>query len=161
MYLNEEKTKYECLLESETCEEKSKISIKNINLCIDNLQKCLEENYKIFDNECYNECPENTEIKDDSNICLCKYDYYNQSNLLTCYGKEEICDINVYPFKKFDSRECFKTIEECIQRDFYIFNNLCYKNCPINTEDKNNNNICECSYHFFYNNIDNVYNCFD
>ena len=91
MYLNEEKTEYKCLTQSEKCEDKNKISINDMNLCIDNLEKCLIENYKIFNNECFNECPENTETKiDNGGVCLCKYDYYNQSNLLTCYGEQEI-----------------------------------------------------------------------
>ena len=161
IYLNDEKTEYECLKESEKCEDKNKISIKDINICIDNLQKCLNENHKIFNNECYHECPENTEqIKDNISICICKHYYYlNQNNLLICFSSNEICDINDYPLKKYNSRECFKTNEECIQRGFYIFNNLCYNNCPNNTEDKNNDNICLCSYNYFNNS--NLLTCFN
>ena len=33
---------------------------------MDNLQECLNEKYKIFNNECYKECPNNSESKIDN-----------------------------------------------------------------------------------------------
>ena len=39
MYLNNEKTEFECLRESEACENRNRKSIKYINLCIDSLEK--------------------------------------------------------------------------------------------------------------------------
>ncbi len=79
-------------------------------LCIDNLEECLKENYKTINNSCYNECPENTELKSDNpNNCLCKYNYYNKINLLECYEPSDSCEIKNYAFKKYDNNECFKT----------------------------------------------------
>ena len=134
-FLNKENTEYECLSENEKCENINKISVKNVKECIDNLEACINENYKIFNEECYPDCPNNTAPKlDNVSICTCQYYYYNQSNNLTCYNPEENCENLNYPFKKFNTKECFKTKEECFQRNFFIFDNLCYDECPKGTE---------------------------
>ena len=148
--------------ESQECESKSKIPIIGTMICIDDIQECINGNFKVMNNTCYNECPENSESKSyNPNICICKYNYYNVSNALECYGPEDSCEIKGFPLKKFDNNECFKTNEECKNRGFYIFNSLFYDICPINSEIKSNSNdnICLCKYYFIHNN--NSIICFD
>ena len=160
IYLNNEKTQYECLKESEKCEDKNKIPVIGALICINDLEECLNNNYKIMNNTCYSECPDNTEPKsDNSNFCQCKYTYYNDSNILECHGPTDSCEIKDYPYKNFDNNECFKTKEECKNRGFYVFNNLCHDKCPNNTEIKNNDKICICLYNYFNNS--NEFECFN
>ena len=157
IYLNGEKNDYECLTVNETCKEKNKYPIIDTKECIDYLQECKDLNFKIFNEECYINCPENT--VEQYGDCLCSFSYYNKSNFLICYSKEKTCQSENYPFKKMDEKECFNNKEECIERDFKIFNNICYEECPFNTELKYNDNICYCSYNYF--NDSNSYDCFN
>ena len=52
-----------------------------------------------------------------------------------------------------ETQECLKTKEDCIERGYKIFNKECYDECPLNSEDKNNDHICECSYYFYNNKL--------
>ena len=148
-YLNKEKTDYECLSENEKCANKNKISVVDIKECIDNLEECINKDYKIFNEECYyNNCPENTSPKlDNTSICTCQYYYYKQSNIkLICYNSYQDCEYLNYSFQNFNSKECFQTKEECFERNLYVFENLCYNECPFGTEINNSiyDNSKEC-----------------
>ena len=44
-------------------------------------------NYKIFNEECYIECPNDTAEKDGH--CLCLFSYYNKSNHLICFSSDK------------------------------------------------------------------------
>ena len=154
--LNEETDYYDCLTETETCNDKNKIPNIDTKVCLDTLQDCIDKNYKIFNGECYTDCHDKIE-QDDHYTCLCSNYYYNQSNYLTCFSSE--CDSEIYPIIKFDTKECFKNKEECIGRNYNMFNNLCYEICPNNSEVKNNDNICYCSYNYF--NDSNFFTCFN
>ena len=109
----------------------------DIKECIDNLEECINNYYKIFNEECYyNNCPENTAPKlDNISICTCQYYYYKQSsNKLICYNSYQDCENLNYSFQNFNSKECFQTKEECFERNLYVFENLCYDECPFGTE---------------------------
>ena len=157
IYLDNDKSDYECLTENEICKDNYKYPIITTKECIDSLQECTDMNYKIFNEECYIECPNDTAEKDGH--CLCLFSYYNKSNHLICFSFDKTCESENYLFKKSDEKECFNNKEECIERNFKIFNNLCYEECPINTELKYNDNICYCSYNYF--NDSNSLTCFN
>ena len=63
-------------------------------------EECINGGYKIFNRECIKNCPINTQFDDNDN-CICKYNYYNESNLFTCYGNGETCEISGYPINIF------------------------------------------------------------
>ena len=163
-YVNKEKNDYECLKEHEKCvnfKSVKKYPIIDKKECADSLQDCIDINYVIFNEECFKYCPNKTELKEEnSHYCFCKYYYYNKSNFLTCFEDGETCESMDYPIKMNNTKECFKTKEECTKRGFKFFNNICYEiDCPKNSYDKNNNGICLCSYYFF--NQTNLLNCLE
>ena len=58
LYLDDGKNDYECLSKNETCKDKNKYTIISTKECIDSLQQCININYKIFNEECYIDCPD-------------------------------------------------------------------------------------------------------
>ena len=46
------------------------------------------------------------------------------------------------------------------KKGFKTFNGQCYKECPINTYEKNINEICVCSNYYFYDIENGLYTCF-
>ena len=165
-YVNEGKTDYECLKEKEKCWDNKRYNITDIKECVNTAQECVDLGYKVFNYDCLNKCPENSELKTEeeknanAGICLCKYNYYNDSGFLTCFENEEKCENKNFPFKMENTNECFSTTDECTKKNFKLFNNICYENsCPTNTIEKYDNGICLCSYYYF-NNSDKL-ECFD
>ena len=158
-YINEEKSDYECLKEIEKCRDKKRYNITDRKECVNNISECIENNYKVFGDECLALCPENSESLENEGICLCKYNYYNDSNILTCLEDEKTCEEGGFPIKMANTTECFKNKFECTKRGFKFINNICYKDqCPGNTIEINDG-ICSCLYHYF-NNSDNL-TCFN
>ena len=149
-----------CFNEEDNCQSKGyAYTNKDTKECFNTKEDCIQRGYKIFNNECYDECPLNSEDKNNNNICFCSYNYYIKSNSLDCFNEAENCKSKRYDYANMDTKECFDTKEDCIDRGYKIFNKECYNECPLNSEDKNNNNICECSY-YFYNNS-GILNCFN
>ena len=166
-YVNDERSDYECLKETEKCTDKNRYNISEEEECVDTKKKCYNRDYFVFNYDCLTECPNNTEgieTTDEKN-CLCKYDYYNKSNFLTCFDEGVTCENESYPIKmskKNNSNECFKTRNECINRGFKFFNNICYKSCsetPVNTTEKNKDGMCRCIYYYY--NDTNILDCFN
>ena len=161
-YVNEEKSDYECLKKTEKCMDKKRYNISEKKECVNTKQKCFDDDYFVFNYDCLTECPYNTEAKENDKNCLCKYNYYNESNFLTCFDEGLTCEEQNYPIKMNDGKECFKTKNECIKRGFKFYNNICYESCtetPTTTIEKNNDGICRCE-NFYYNNTD-ILDCFD
>ena len=75
-----------------------------------------------------------------------------------CYSEEEKCSDKI-PVN--DLKICLDTIDDCISKNYKIFNNECYSvNCPENSDIKSSSsNYCYCS-NYFYNN-DNILECFN
>ena len=115
--------------------------------------------YYQFNFECYkNKCPENT--KDVNNTCECKYKYFIEEGKLNCFSEETTCESINYPIES-NNNQCFLTKESCIENGNKIFNNICYINsCPDNSYDENNDGNCFCSYNYFYDSENNLYECF-
>ena len=159
-YVNEERTDYECLKETEKCWDKKRYNITDRKECVDTIDECTGNNYKVFSDECLPTCPENSEIKETEGICLCKFNYYNDSNILTCLENGKSCEEGGFPIKMNTTNECFKNKFECIKRGFKFYDNICYEEqCPDNTIEKNNDGICSCLYYYF-NNSD-ILTCFN
>ena len=83
---------YICLAEYESCQSKGYL-YKNDNLkeCFNSLEDCKSKGLKIFNNECYISCPENTKIdENDISICICENLYYkNNDNELNCFSNDK------------------------------------------------------------------------
>ena len=134
-YSEANETDYICYKENEKCSDYGQIPVNDLKICLDSIEKCIEKNYKIFNNECYNEsCPENTEIKTPGDIyCLCKdYFYNNTKNELTCYDSSEKCKDNGFEYFNPLTKECFISLEDCYNKNnTFYFNKYCYKDeCP-------------------------------
>jgi hypothetical protein len=150
------------LKETEKCIDKKRYNISEKEECVDTKQKCFDENYFVFNYDCLSECPNNTEAKENEKNCLCQYNYYNSSNLLTCFDEGVTCENQSYPIKMNNNNECFLTKKECIKRGFKFYNNICYESCtetPVNTIEKNDDGICRCQ-NYYYNNSD-ILDCFN
>ena len=149
-YLDKIKSSYECTKENEKCSDNNRYNISDRKQCVDTKEECLNLGYKIFNYECINECPINTE--DDGNgICLCKFYFLNISNIYTCFNETQTCETLGYPIKKNNTNECFQSQIECTVKGYKYFNNVCYDSCPENMNDKNNNGICLCKYNYINN----------
>ena len=126
--------------------------------CFENEEQCIIKGYKIFNKECYNECPKNTNVKINDNICECESYFYKNNDLYNCFDSDKTCESEGYSYVNKETKECFENEEKCKLKGYKIFNRECYDDCPENTNDENNDNICECSFYFYKNN--GIYNCF-
>ena len=132
-YPEEDINNYICYNEEEKCGDKIPVIDKKI--CLDTINNCTSNGYKIFNNECYSECPENTEIKNNGNyFCLCQHYYYNNNSKLICYDSTvESCEYKNHKYSNPDTLECFNSLEDCLNKNnSYFFNLNCYKeSCPL------------------------------
>ena len=130
------------------------------NECFKNKFECIKRGFKFYNNNCYEEqCPNNTIEKNNDGICSCLYNYFNNSDILTCFNEAETCQTNGYPITNMDSKECFTSLDICRNRELKIFNNNCYNICPENTIPKNDDTSCICS-EYFYTDENNFLSCF-
>ena len=111
-YYFDSSNKYHCT-ESNKCPENYKL-IRSEKKCIDNCNKDIKYSYEYL-NECYSNCPNNTE-SNKNNICILNNN--NLSYQLEC--PEE------YPYENIYEKECIK---EC--NITYLLNNICKINNPI------------------------------
>ena len=86
---------------------KKKYMYKNdeIKQCFNNLYDCINNGYKIFNNKCYNSCPENTYEKNAHGICNCSYYYFYDSitDNYNCFAENQTCEEKGYKLKGHDS----------------------------------------------------------
>ena len=66
------------------------------------MNKCIERNYKIFNEECFEECPNNTINQEGSNICLCDIKCGNCSLESSKYNLCISCNINNNFYQKLN-----------------------------------------------------------
>lgn len=114
----------------------------------------------LYNNTCYLECPKDiTNIDEENFKCVCKYyGYYIDENNYICYNEEEICKDKI---PVVDIRQCEDSINSCINKEYKIFNNKCYKDCPRLTKLGEDGYSCKCKYSY-YNDINtNIINCFE
>ena len=156
-YLDQEKSDYECIKETEKCWDKKRYNISDRKECVDTIEECTNKAYKVFNDECLTNCPDNTE--ENQQICLCKYNYYNESNFLYCFDEGKTCESEGYSIKMNNGKECFKNKNECIKRGLKFYQNECYESCPEYTLEKNKDGICSCPNYYF--NDSDILTCFN
>ena len=130
---NLENNNYICYSEEEICNDK--IPVIDSKICLNNIDECKQNNYKIFNNECYsNGCPNNTKLNEsDGFSCICSYYFYKYTNnTLECFDESVSCEDKNYSFYNPVTLECFYSLEDCFsKKNSFYFNNLCYNNeCP-------------------------------
>ena len=155
-YINKANDKFECLSETDLCKNHdNKYSKTDTKVCASNRKECIDEGYKIFNTFCYKTCPENTEVSGDN--CQCKFHYYEENGELFCFSEDKSCDDIGYPTKSNTNR-CFLSKNDCINKGFKFFNNVCLMDtCPANTND--NGGICSCSYFYYRDSETDLYDC--
>ena len=158
-YTNNDQSDYECLKETEKCSDNKRYNISYIQQCVDTSQECVNRGYKVFNFDCLNECPLNSQDSLNNGLCSCQYNYYENDNILNCFASGVTCESLGYSIKMQNSKECFHTEQECINKKHKMFNNTCYESCPDKTEDKNKNGYCLCKDNYFNNS--NILNCFE
>ena len=130
---NLENNNYICYSEEEKCSDK--VPIIDLKICLNSINECKVNDYKIFNDECYsNGCPNNTKLNENDGFsCICSYYYYKYTNnTLNCFDESISCEDNNYSFYNPDTYECFNSLEDCFSKNnLFYFNNFCYKNeCP-------------------------------
>ena len=126
-----------CYSNEEKCGD-DKIPVIDLKKCLNTIQECKDNNYKIFNNECYSEnCPNeyNTKLDSDGISCICSNLFYNNTNdnKLDCFEDSITeCPRDIYNYYNPQTKECFISLDDCITKgNNYFFNNNCYKNgCP-------------------------------
>ena len=126
---------YICYSKEEKCLDK--IPVIDLKICLDNIEQCKLNNYKIFNNECYSqECPNNTKLDNNDEykyMCKCENYYYTfiSNNTLNCFEDSISCEMKNYSFSNPITYECYDSLDDCFYKgNSYFFNNYCYKdNC--------------------------------
>ena len=127
-----------------------KISKAESNECLKNCKGILSVNEDIcYDNNFV--CSQdniNTELITKSNgqkKCECKYKYYYENGMKTCYGESDDCS----PGKLYipETNGC---VDSCISPYVKKFDNFCLRNCPENSvEDNVDHNLCICNHYWY------------
>ena len=85
------------------------------------------------------------------NICECINYYYFKDNYMICNDIPDKCDENTeYKYLKDGTKEC---VDFCGGKYNKLFNNICYRFCPKNTEEieEEGNLTCKCKYLWYMN----------
>ena len=127
------------------CNEEENL-ITETNQCILKTSTCSFEKPLLWNNLCYKECPTPT-IEDTvkGNTCKCQYKWFIRNDgLIECMEENTECPYDSHPYLIYQTKECVKDETYC--KDKYIFNFVCYDECPINTVKPTNedNKNCEC-----------------
>ena len=113
----------------------------------------------LYNETCYIDCPKYITYSDEDNRkCICKYyTYYYDDNNYICYGEKEICNDKI---PVIDLKICLNTINDCINKEYKVFNNKCYSiGCPNLTKKNSDEHTCICQYTYY--NESNLLNCFE
>lgn len=121
---------YVCFTEEEKCN--NLIPVIDLKKCLNTTDDCIRKGYKIFNNECYETCPDKTKLSADGINCICSNYFYNENNLLNCFESTETCETQNYPYSNPETSECFNDLEDCLSKsNLFYFNKNCYKSqCP-------------------------------
>ena len=158
-YYFNQNNKYECT-SSNLCPLQYNKLIINKKKCIDD---CLKDDENIYDynNECYNQCPQETKTYEKEKICLdsCKAEQFEYNNI--CYDD---CPNNTY--------RIFMNRNICVinpPENFYLDKNdniykICFNTCKTCRQSGNDNthNCDECinSYKFINDSLGIPNNCY-
>mgnify|MGYP002623862319 CR=1 FL=1 len=134
-YTDSTKSEYICYEESQICGDKT--PLKDINICVNSMDDCINKGYKVFDNDCYNDCSniDGAEVdEDNANYCSCSlyYFYRDNNNKMICL--HSYCANEGFMYSNPDTNECFTSLEVCLSKNLVFFNSFCFENnCPVNT----------------------------
>ena len=79
----------------------------------------------LFNNICYEQCPENS-APNENDECVCEFYYYKDiSGNTICLSEEQNCPSD-YSYLNHDTKECFDSLDKCD----HFFGDICYNNCP-------------------------------
>ena len=87
-------------------------------------------------------------------ICKCKYYSYSDNydtiyNNYICFSELEKCREYI---PVIDLKICLNSIDDCIIKNYKIFNKECYsKNCPENTKKIDDTLYCSCQRMLYFN----------
>ena len=85
----------------------------------------------LFNGICYEKCPISTVEDNIKNICKCEFAFSINDNIITCYD-DNIC-ITDNSYQNPDTKECFSSLDKCLEKNKFFFNNDCYtEKCPTN-----------------------------
>ena len=152
-YIEDENKNIICLNNNE-CPENYKFQIENKktgkNYCV---KRCPNE-YKEFNHQCLDDCPLGTfEVINSNNLLTCQCInqwFFNNHNLMECNDIKS-CQ-NVIGKNKY-ILELNQCVNEC-EADQVEFNNICYRECPLNSYEIeiDGKKTCKCLYNWFNSN---------
>ena len=97
---------YICYSRKEGCP--NKISVVDLKECVDDINECINNGYKIFYDQCYKDnCPDNSYYDENEQIYKCNWLHYTDSltNDIKCSSDKEICPEG-YPYERISTHEC-------------------------------------------------------
>lgn len=129
-YKEDTDNNYICFTEEEKCN--NLIPVIDLKKCLNTTDDCISKGYKIFNNECYNSCPDKTKLSEDGINCICSNYFFDENNVLNCFESTETCETKSYPYSNPETYECFNDLEDCLSKsNLFYFNKNCYKSqCP-------------------------------
>ena len=124
----------------------------NTRECV--LSKCRKGYYK-FNFECYyGSCPENTSLISPNNYeceSLLEYCYIDVNYKTHCSNKS----FDGYQFKYENTKIYFRTCNDSLYFfgfSTFLYQNICFKNCPSQTITNHLTGKCECNFFIYYSN---------
>jgi len=83
----------------------------------------------LFNGICYEACPLNTIADNENNICKCEFAFHIDDKKIICY-EDNNCPSG-YPYQNPDTKECYSSLDKCLEKNKFFFNNKCYTDqCP-------------------------------
>ena len=119
--------------------------------------------YKQFNFQCYkNGCPSDTTTNSDKCISNYNYCYVNEYFQNICNNTKN--DEYIYYFK--ETQQYLKSCDESLiyttyETKTYLYNQICYLECPENTIIDETSNSCICSYCYYKFIDNNTLDCFE
>jgi len=151
-----------CYEENYCMFSKYKYFLNDIKQCTNNCPS----DYFQFNFQCYKGgCPSNTNLYH-TNKCqsIYKYCYINEHYENICSDDKSIIEVYKYNFN--NTLQYLKTCEESInyttsETKTYLYNGICYLNCPANTKNNDETFKCDCLYFGFYPEEEENYICYN
>ena len=83
----------------------------------------------LFNDVCYETCPFITIADNENNICKCEFAFHIDDKKIICYDDNN-CP-SEYPYQNPDTKECYSSLDKCLEKNNFFFNNKCYtEQCP-------------------------------
>jgi len=83
----------------------------------------------LFNDICYESCPSNTIADNENSICKCEFAFHIDDKKIICYDDNN-CP-SQYPYQNPDTKECYSSLDKCLEKNNAFFNYECYtEQCP-------------------------------